>query len=236
MKVDTDSEEIPVTRDPEAVRVMFGRIAPRYDRANHILSCGADFGWRKRAARMVAAWQPKQVLDLAAGSGDLALAIQRQLPEARIVATDFSPEMLDLALRKGVRETMLADALNLPFESESFECVTVSFGLRNMADWNRALREMARVLAPGGHALILDFSLPSGFKRALYRFYLHRCLPLLAGIVTGERKAYDYLGGSIEKFPSGTAMIRLMEDNGFARAKMRSLSGGIAAIYAADRE
>ncbi len=151
------------------------------------------------------------MLDLATGSGDLALAMQRRLPEAAIIGADFSPEMLSVAQRKGVRETVLADALRLPFEAESFDCVTVAFGLRNMSDWNLALREMARVLRPGGHLLVLDFSLPAGALRPAYRFYLHRCLPGLASIVTGQKTAYDYLGGSIEKFPSGDEMIRLIE-------------------------
>lgn len=212
---------------------MFGRIARRYDLANHLLSGGADFLWRRRAAKIVEAWQPRRVLDLATGSGDLALALQRRLPEATIVAADFSPEMLDIARRKGVRETVLADALQLPFEGGSFDCVTVAFGLRNMADWGAALREMARVLRAGGHLLVLDFSLPSGALRPAYRFYLHRCLPLLASLVTGQRDAYDYLGGSIEKFPSGGEMVELMEKNGFSNASSKPLTGGIATIYVA---
>jgi demethylmenaquinone methyltransferase / 2-methoxy-6-polyprenyl-1,4-benzoquinol methylase len=222
-----------ISRDPEAVRAMFGRIARRYDLANHVLSGGADFLWRRRAAKIVQAWKPERVLDLATGSGDLALALQRRLPEATIVAADFSSEMLEVARRKGVRETVLADALQLPFESGSFDCVTVAFGLRNMADWDAALSEMARVLRGGGHLLVLDFSLPSGALRPAYRFYLHRCLPLLASIVTGQKAAYDYLGGSIEKFPSGGEMVELIERNGFAMASAEPLTGGIATIYVA---
>lgn len=214
---------------------MFGRIARRYDLANHVLSGGADFLWRRRAAKIIESWQPKRVLDLATGSGDLALALQRRLPEATIAAVDFSPEMLEVARRKGVRETVLADALQLPFESGSFDCVTVAFGLRNMADWGAALREMSRVLGPGGHLLVLDFSLPAGALRPAYRFYLHRCLPLLASIVTGQKAAYDYLGGSIEKFPSGGEMVELIEKNGFTSASAEPLTGGIATIYVAEK-
>ncbi len=210
---------------------MFGRIARRYDLANHLLSGGADFLWRRRAVKIVEAWRPRRVLDLATGSGDLALALQRRLPEAAIIAADFSPEMLAVAKRKGVRETVLADALHLPFPDESFDCVTVAFGLRNMADWSVALREMRRVLRSSGHLLVLDFSLPAGSLRPAYRFYLHRCLPLLASLVTGQKEAYDYLGGSIEKFPSGDEMIRLIEENGFAWAAAQPLTGGIATIY-----
>lgn len=214
---------------------MFGRIARRYDLANHVLSGGTDFFWRRRAAKIIEAWQPKRLLDLATGSGDLALALQRRLPEATIIAADFSPEMLEVARRKGVRETVLADALQLPFETGSFDCVTVAFGLRNMADWNLAVREMSRVLREGGHLLVLDFSLPAGALRPAYRFYLHRCLPLLASLVTGQKAAYGYLGGSIEKFPGGGEMVELIERNGFASAEAEPLTGGIATIYTAEK-
>lgn len=214
---------------------MFGRIARRYDLANHVLSGGSDFLWRRRAAKIIEGWRPKRVLDLATGSGDLALAIQRKLPEVTIIAADFSPEMLEVARRKGVRETILADALQLPFESASFDCVTVAFGLRNMSDWNLALREMSRVLRSGGHLLVLDFSLPVGALRPAYRFYLHRCLPLLASLVTGQKAAYDYLGGSIEQFPSGNEMVRLIEKNGLEKARAQPLTGGIATIYMASK-
>jgi demethylmenaquinone methyltransferase/2-methoxy-6-polyprenyl-1,4-benzoquinol methylase len=214
---------------------MFGRIARRYDLANHLLSAGADICWRRRAAKMVERWRPTHILDLASGSGDLALALQHRLPEATIIAADFSPEMLDVAKGKGVRETVLADALHLPFPVESFECVTVAFGLRNMADWSLALSEMSRILRSGGHLLVLDFSLPIGLLRPVYRFYLHRCLPRLASLVTGQKEAYNYLGGSIEEFPSGDEMIRLIEKNGFASASAYSLTGGIATIYTAKK-
>ena len=224
-----------ISRDPDSVRAMFGRIARRYDLANHLLSGGADFLWRRRAAKIVTDWQPRDVLDLATGSGDLALAIQRRLPQARIVAADFSPEMLEVARNKGVANTVLADALELPFENGSFDAITVAFGLRNMADWEGALIEMARVLRDGGHLLVLDFSIPTGALRPAYRFYLHRCLPLLASIVTGQKEAYDYLGGSIEKFPSGGAMVELIERNGFTNAALEPLTGGIATIYTALR-
>jgi demethylmenaquinone methyltransferase/2-methoxy-6-polyprenyl-1,4-benzoquinol methylase len=227
--------ETDISRDPEAVRSMFGRIARRYDLANHLLSGGADFLWRRRAAKIVAGWDPRDVLDLATGSGDLALAIQRRLPKGRTIAADFSPEMIEVARKKGVANTMVADALQLPFEKASFDCVTVAFGLRNMADWERALSEMSRVLGDRGHLLVLDFSLPTGALRPAYRFYLHRCLPLLASIVTGQKAAYDYLGGSIEKFPSGTAMVELMERNRFADATETPLTGGIATIYTAQK-
>jgi demethylmenaquinone methyltransferase/2-methoxy-6-polyprenyl-1,4-benzoquinol methylase len=143
--------------------------------------------------------------------------------------------MLALARRKGVHHTVLADALALPFDADSFDAVTVAFGLRNMADWGAALRQMSRVLRPEGHLLVLDFSLPRGVSRAPYRFYLHNVLPALAAALTGAREAYAYLGSSIESFPSGPAMLELLEANGFARAGVLSLTAGIASIYTAAR-
>ena len=224
-----------MSRDPGAVRAMFDRIARRYDLANHVLSGGVDFWWRHRAATIVQQWGANRVLDVATGSGDLALAITRKLPNATVTAADFSPEMLAMARAKGLPRTVLADALKLPFADGSFDCVTVAFGLRNMADWGAALREMARVLESGGHILVLDFSIPKDALQRGYRFYLHRCLPTLAAIVTGQRKAYEYLGASIEKFPSGTTMATLIEVNGFASAKAIPLTGGIATIYVAEK-
>ena len=213
---------------------MFGSIAARYDLANHLLSCGIDFYWRKRAAEIVANWQPKNIVDLATGTGDLALALQKKLPDAEIMAVDFLPEMLELAKRKGLRQTMVADAMKLPFADSSFDCATVAFGLRNMEDWGGALREMSRVLKPNGHVLVLEFSLPTmSILRTLYRFYLHRCLPMLGSFLTKQKHAYDYLGDSIEEFPSGRAMIDLMEANGFTHATAEPLSGGIVTIYTA---
>lgn len=224
-----------VERDPAAVREMFGRVARRYDLANHLLSGGVDFIWRRRVAKIVERWRPERILDLATGTGDLALALARRLSDAQITAADFSPEMLELARRKGVRETVLADALELPFETASFDCVTIAFGLRNTSDWGLALREMSRVLGVNGHLLVLDFSLPAGWLRPAYRCYLHYCLPLLAALVTGQKEAYDYLGGSIEEFPSGEGMIRLIEQNGFVSAAAQQLTGGIATIYTAQK-
>jgi demethylmenaquinone methyltransferase / 2-methoxy-6-polyprenyl-1,4-benzoquinol methylase len=215
---------------------MFGAIARRYDLANHLLSCGVDFYWRKSAAEMVATWCPDKIVDLATGTGDLALALQRKLPNAEVTGVDFSPEMIELAQRKGVRQIVLADAMQLPFANASFDCVTIAFGLRNMEDWKRALAEMSRVLRTNGHLLVLEFSLPrASVLRALYRFYLHRCLPLLGSVLTGRKTAYDYLGDSIEEFPNGREMTDLLEASGFTHARVQPLSCGIATIYTAQK-
>jgi demethylmenaquinone methyltransferase/2-methoxy-6-polyprenyl-1,4-benzoquinol methylase len=220
---------------PERIRGMFGSIAPRYDLANHLLSCGIDFYWRKRAAEIVASWRPDLVVDLATGTGDLALALQRKLPNAQIIGADFSEEMLAIAKGKGIK-TMLADAMRLPFNDASLDCITVAFGLRNMEDYGGASREMARALKPSGHLLVLEFSLPAmSILRALYRFYLHRCLPLLGSFLTKKKSAYDYLADSIEEFPNGEAMLRLMEANGFTNAGAEPLTGGIVTIYTAEK-
>lgn len=216
------------------IRTIFGSIASRYDLANHLLSCGIDFYWRRRAADIVARWQPRKVIDLATGTGDLALALQRKLPGAEIIGIDFLPEMLEMARKKGVRHTNLANAMNLPFGDASFDCATVAFGLRNMENWSAALKEMARVLKTGGRLMVLEFSLPQ--KRllcAIYRLYLHRCVPWLGSVLTGRRNAYAYLGDSIERFPNGSAMCELMAGNGFVNATAQPLTGGIVSIYTA---
>jgi demethylmenaquinone methyltransferase/2-methoxy-6-polyprenyl-1,4-benzoquinol methylase len=213
---------------------MFGAIARRYDLANHTLSSGTDFYWRKCAANIVASWQPDKIVDLATGTGDLALALQKKLPDAEVTGVDFQPEMLELAKRKGVRQTILADVMKLPFADASFDCVTIAFGLRNMENWRGALAEMSRVLRRDGHLLVLEFSLPTRpIVRTIYRLYLHRCLPLLGSFLTRKKSAYDYLGDSIEEFPGGHAMIDLIEASGFRHATLQPLSYGIATIYTA---
>jgi len=226
-----------MTTQAARVREMFGSIAARYDIANHLLSCGIDFSWRERAARIVTGWHPHSVADLATGTGDLALALQKKLPDAEIVGVDFLPEMLELAKQKGLRQPVLADAMNLPFGDGSFDCVTIAFGLRNLENCTAALSEMSRVIKSNGHLLVLEFSLPATrILRALYRFYLHRCLPLLGSSLTGEKTAYDYLGDSIEEFPSGDAMGRLMGENGFTSPTFEPLTGGIVTIYTATKQ
>jgi demethylmenaquinone methyltransferase/2-methoxy-6-polyprenyl-1,4-benzoquinol methylase len=215
---------------------MFGSIARRYDLANHVLSCGFDFHWRARAAAIVSGWQPQRILDLATGTGDLALVLQEKFPEAEVIGADFSPEMLEIAQEKGVRRTIMADARHLPFDAASFDAVTIAFGLRNLPDWGEGLREIGRVLQPAGHVLILDFSLPSAaLLRGAYRFYLHRWVPIIGAVLTGKKRAYDYLGDSIESFPSGESMTRLMQENGFVEAVAEPLTGGIVTIYAGAR-
>ncbi len=222
------------TRGP-LVQAMFSAIAGRYDLANHCLSFGWDFFWRRRAAGIVRAWQPERVLDLATGSGDLALSLRAACPVAQIVGADFCLPMLLVARRKGLANLVVADGMALPFADGAFDVLTVAFGLRNMESWPGALAEMGRVVKPGGHLLVLDFSVPPAPMRWVYRPYLHHVLPRLAGLLTGERAAYDYLGDSIEKFPFGPAMCGLIGGAGFADAKCERLGGGIVSLYTARR-
>ena len=218
----------------EEVRKMFSRVATRYDLANTLLSGGMDFLWRRRAATIVRGWQPRRLLDLATGSGVLASSLQRACPAATVVGADFSLPMLRRAQDTDrLRQLAVADAMHLPFGDSVFDAVTVGFGLRNMPSYRGALEEMRRVLRPGGHVLILDFSVPSGWWRSLYRFYLHRCLPRIAAFVSGEKGAYEYLAESIERFPRGEAMRALLAQSGYSLTTAQELTGGIVSLYTA---
>ena len=221
--------------DAVYVRDAFARIADRYVLTNHVLSCGADIWWRRVVTTRIRKWKPARLLDVASGTGDLALEIQDACPDCEVIASDFCAEMLAHASSRGLEHTVVADALALPFPDGGFDVVTVAFGLRNMADYPAALREMLRVLKPGGRLVILDFSLPNGILRTPYRLYLHHVLPRMAGWLTGQKDAYEYLGGSIETFPSGTAMMNLLESCGFIKADACPLTFGVVSIYEGTR-
>lgn len=219
-------------QDPRFVKSTFAAIAGRYDLANHLLSGGLDFLWRSRVAQLAARFAPLRILDLATGSGDLAIALKKECPGARVTAADFCLPMLAQAHRKRVPNLVQADALALPFADESFDLVTVAFGLRNMADWNAAVLEMRRVLADGGHLIVLDFSLPENqLILSGYRYYLHRILPRIAGALTRSKEAYQYLGESIETFPSGLGMNALLTACGFQCEPPRAMTMGIVSVY-----
>ena len=226
----------PNGQDAAFVKQAFEAIAPRYVITNHVLSLGIDVLWRKRVAQRVRDLQPRLVLDVATGSGDLAAEIQARCPEARVLGSDFSISMLGEARRRGLRNLILGDAMALPLADNSVDVVTVGFGLRNMASWAEAAREMGRVLRPGGSLLVLDFSLPGwGWFRGPYLFYLRKVMPKIAGLLTGQRAAYEYLCGSIERFPSGEAMGELLRSAGFRKASAEPLSFGIASLYTAEK-
>lgn len=228
--------------DPHAVNSMFGRIAARYDLANHVLSGGVDYLWRQRLVRAVHDAQPASVLDLATGSGDVAFALREALPRpTRILGVDFCPPMLDRAERKRLRhpgyfgiEFREGDGLALPLPDASFDAVTIAFGLRNMADRQRALREMHRVLAkPLGRLFVLEFSQPDRWVQPFYSAYLKLALPAVAGIVTGDRAAYEYLCGSIARFPGRHALSGEIRRAGFSSVTATPLTFGIVALHEA---
>ncbi|MEE1266018.1 MAG: ubiquinone/menaquinone biosynthesis methyltransferase [Akkermansia sp.] len=220
--------------DPAYVHAAFSSIAERYVTANHVLSMGTDILWRARVVEMVAEWKPANLLDIATGTGDLALALKKAFPEMEVLGTDFCRPMLDVAVRRGLQNVLEADAMNLPLAGASYDAATVAFGLRNMADYEKALQEWRRILRPGGHLLVLDFSMPENILAGPYRLYLHHVLPRIAGWLTGNSGAYDYLGESIEAFPRGAAFCELMRRAGFRNPVCRPLSMGIASIYTAE--
>ena len=223
-------------QDARYVREAFAGIARRYVLTNHVLSMGTDVLWRRKTARLVASFAPARVLDLATGSGDLALAIQKACPAARVLGADFSVPMMRQAQRQHFQNLIAADAMALPVADGSFDVVTVAFGLRNMASWPGALKEMQRVLRSGGHLVVLDFSLPAWpLLRAPYLFYLKHVMPKIAGLLTGRRAAYEYLCGSIGRFPSGAQMEGLLRECGFTAPVSRPLSFGIATLYSATK-
>ncbi len=227
--------------DPKAVNSMFARIAGRYDLANHLLSGGADFWWRQRLVRAVHDAHPDNILDLATGSGDVAFALSDGLPpQVRITGMDFCQPMLDEAVKKRGQHPRWSgilfkqgDGMALPLPDRSFDAITVSFGLRNMADRPKALMEMHRVLRPGGRLFVLEFSQPHIWFRPFYYAYLKFVLPVIAGLVTGDRSAYEYLCGSIEQFPGRAAMADEIRRAGFKSVSATPLTYGIVALHEA---
>jgi len=224
--------------DSRSVQEMFARIAHRYDFLNHFLSVSVDRRWRMLAVRQLreglGGRRPSLCLDACSGTGDLAIALHRAFG-CDVVASDFCHPMLiraNLKTRGLTVRNVEADALCLPFRNHSFDALTMAFGLRNLEDLLRGLREMHRVLRPGGVAVILEFSRPvmPVFKHA-FNVYFRHILPRVGALVSGDRSAYQYLPDSVSKFPAQEPLLDLLRVAGFKDAGYRNLSGGIAALH-----
>ena len=215
-------------KSPASIGSMFSRIASRYDLLNRVLSFNSDRRWRARAVEELNG-NSHRVLDLATGTGDFAIALSRA--GKKVIGADFCLAMLSGAREKADLPLSAADALALPFPDASFDAVTVGWGVRNFADLGRGLAEMRRVIRPGGTVLILEFSQPSGFAGALYRFYSDRILPWIGGVLSGDRAAYRYLNRSARAWPGSRGMIRVLEGAGFVDIRAIPLAFGAIAIH-----
>ena len=230
-----------------AVREMFTSIAPRYDLLNHVLSCNIDRLWWRRTARTfheILTQPDARILDLCCGTGDLTFALRREAGNSapQVLGADFCHAMLQRAHSKSIDKSpqtveraaprwIEADALCLPFPDNHFSLVTSAFGFRNLADYDAGLREIVRILRPGGQCGILDFSEPRGMIGHLYRFYFKQILPKLGTILSGVRGPYSYLPASVERFPSPEEMQTRMIRAGFREARWTPYSFGIAGLY-----
>lgn len=225
------------------VRTMFDNIAPRYDLLNHTLSLNIDRLWRRSVVRIVRRSGARQILDVATGTGDLAIALARSIEGAQITAVDLSERMLDVARRKVAARGLDArirlvqgDGEHLALDTASVDAATVAFGVRNFGDIAAGLRELARTIRPGGSVVILEFSRPRNrLFGKLYEWYSHTLLPRIGGAVSRDRRAYEYLPASIEEFPAPERFLELLAQAGFRDCRARSLSFGIAQIYTAQR-
>jgi len=233
--------ELHATKEPSRVRSMFGSIAGRYDLLNHLLSANRDRAWRRRAVELLPDESTAKVLDLCGGTGDLTVEMLRRGRAGWVACCDFTHAMLTRADRKFRRRGLAgrscvleADALRLPFADGAFDAVTVAFGVRNLVDLDAGLREMARVLRPGGTLVVLEFSTPSGpVLSRLYRWYLHRWLPRFGDTVSGESGPYGYLARTIAGFPDPASLAGRIRDAGFAGCEWTTATGGIVALHRA---
>ena len=231
------------TEKKEQVRDMFDNIAPTYDALNHTLSAGVDRWWRRRAVRAVRRCNPCRVLDVAAGTGDLTVALAKAMPQCGVTGVDLSEAMLAIAREKARRAGLdgrltflCGDAERLDFPDGEFDAVTVAFGVRNFGDIPAGLRDMRRVLRRGGVAVILELSIPQNpVIRWLYGLYSHTIMPLLGGAVSHDRAAYRYLPESVEEFPAPEKFLGIMSEAGFAGCRCKSLTFGTARIYIAEK-
>ena len=229
--------------DGKAVENMFAGISRRYDTANHLLSGGIDFYWRHVLALKVRSCGPTNVIDLATGSGDVAFKLKDYLgPEVSVTGLDFCEPMLEEARQKKNRskkysnvEFHFGDCMQLPLPDASVDAITIAFGVRNFEDRERGLQEILRILKPGGKLFILEFSQPDRWFRPIYYIYLKYVLPLVAGIATGDKSAYDYLAGTIESFPTKESISEQLESIGYTNVKADGLTFSVVAIHEASK-
>lgn len=227
----------------EEVREMFDNIAPRYDLLNHTLSMSIDRLWRRRVVNLVRRSRPRRILDVATGTGDLAIAMARRIRDVQVLGVDLSEAMLAVARRKvearGLDSRIVldrGDAEHLAVADASVDVATVAFGVRNFGDLAAGLRELARTIKPGGQVVILEFSRPRNRAfRALYEFYSYKILPHIGGLVSRDKRAYEYLPASVGEFPAPERFMEMMAAAGFRNCRARSQSFGIAQIYIGER-
>ena len=228
----------------EQVEQMFDNIAPTYDKLNHIMSLNIDRVWRRRVMRIVRRAKAHKIMDVATGTGDLAIAMAKRVDRTQILGVDLSEEMLAVARRKvekqGLEERIMlekGDAENLDMvTSESIDAATVAFGVRNFENIERGLKEIYRTLKPGGKLVVLEFSMPKNrLVRWVYSQYAHRLLPRIGGMISKDKQAYTYLPDSVEEFPAPERFAEILHGVGFKSVKTRSQSFGIAYIYDATK-
>lgn len=237
----SQAEKSPGRQD---VYRMFDRIASRYDLVNRLLSFGQDIMWRKKLAALLPQRQSQSILDLATGTGDVLLSLVKYSKKIRYgLGLDMSAKMLAQARRKltgsAISENLSlvrADATSIPCCDNSFDVVTIAFGIRNVTDVKESLREMHRVLNDSGKVLILEFSLPPNLLiRKLHLFYLRYLLPAIGGLIAGDKAAYHYLNRTIESFPYGSEFLKLLDEAGFKSTKAHPLTFGVATIYEGEK-
>lgn len=233
----------PSESKKKQVAAMFDNIAQRYDLLNRLLSLGIDRIWRKRAIEQLRAKNPRIILDVATGTADVALETARRLQPERIIGVDISNEMLNIGRSKiarqalsGMIELREGDSENLPFEDNTFDAITVAFGVRNFENLEAGLSEMQRVLKPGGQLVVLEFSKPHVFPfRQLFQFYFKNILPVIGRWTSRDARAYSYLYESVQAFPEGTAFLNILQKIGYKKSQCISLTLGICSIYSAEK-
>ena len=218
------------------VQSLFGQLARHYDLFNRIFSFGMDIGWRKHLVAAVARQNPTRILDLACGSGDVTTMLQEALPRAQVVGLDFSRPLLTQAKGRGLAELAEADALKLPFADRSFDAVTIAFGLRNFSDRAGGLKEIARVLRPGGVFGLLEFSPPPMPWKLFWNLYLHHLMPLVAQLMAKQGDSFRYLAQSIADFPSPSTLNRELILHSFGLLLCRPLAGRLVLLSVYLRE